>query len=439
MIKTVISDPITVTGLSHEGRGVSQTTEGKTIFIEGALPQECVRYTTLKRHSRFDETKVQEVLSVSSDRVAPACPHAEICGGCSLQHMDAKAQVKHKQAMVLEQLQHFGGLVPEVVVPPCEGPIWGYRRKARLGVKYVPKKGGVLLGFREKQGHLLADLSTCSVLAPVIGDRFALIKALISQLSIYAAIPQLEVAVGDTAAALVFRHLAPLLPEDLACLKAFAIAHNIHIYLQPGGLESTHRLWPMAGSERLSYALPDFNLEFLFHPQDFVQVNGLVNRQLVRQAVDWLDVQKTDRVLDLFCGLGNFSLPLARYANTVVGVEGSEMMVARAQANAQHNQIEGASFFSSDLSVPNESAPWVQQSYDKVLIDPPRTGAAALLPLIGKWHPTKVVYVSCNPATLARDAGILCQTYGYRLKRLGVVDLFPHTTHIESIALLERE
>jgi 23S rRNA (uracil1939-C5)-methyltransferase len=435
--EVIIADPVTITSLSHEGRGVAQTIEGKTVFIEGALPQERVNFTLLKRRSRFDEAKVHEVLSASSERVLPACPHVEICGGCSLQHMDAKVQVMHKQAVVLEQLRHFGGLVPETIAAPCEGPIWGYRRKARLGVKFVPKKGGVLIGFREKRGHLLADLSTCPVLAPVIGERFALIKALIAGLSVYAAIPQLEVAVGDENAALIFRHLAPLSPADLDCLKAFAMEHDIHVYLQPGGLASTHRIWPSGGPERLSYALPNFELEFLFHPQDFIQVNRLVNQQLVGQAVDWLDVQKTDHVLDLFCGLGNFSLPLARRAGTVVGVEGSDVMVERAQVNARHNGITGTSFFASDLSVPNESAPWAQQSYDKVLIDPPRLGAAALLPLIGKWKAAKIVYVSCNPATLARDAGILCQN-GYRLARLGVVDLFPHTTHIESMALLER-
>jgi len=434
----VISEPIVVTGLSHEGRGLGQTEDGKTVFIEGALPQEQVRFTTLKRRSRFDEAKVHEVLSASPDRVVPVCPHADICGGCSLQHMDAKAQVAHKQGMVLEQLRHFGGLVPQSVAAACVGPVWGYRRKARLGVKYVPKKGGVLVGFREKQGHLLADLSACAVLAPVIGERFALLKALIAGLSVHTAIPQLEVAVGDRSAALVFRHLEPFSPADLECLKAFAITHNIHIYLQPGGMASTHRLWPSVGPERLSYALPDFDLELLFHPQDFIQVNGVVNRQLVQQAVDWLDIQKGERVLDLFCGLGNFSLPLARRAGTVVGVEGSDMMVERAKENALHNGIAGTSFFSSDLSVPDESAPWARQSYDKVLIDPPRLGAAALLPLIGKWGASKIVYVSCNPATLARDAGILCQTHGYRLTRLGVVDLFPHTTHIESMALLER-
>ena len=436
--EAVISDPIVVTGLSHEGRGIGKTAEGKTVFIEGALPQERVNFTTIKRRSRFDESKVHEVLLASPDRVVPACPHADICGGCSLQHMDTQSQVAHKQSMVLEQLQHFGGLVPEEIAAPCVGPVWGYRRKARLGVKFVPKKGGILVGFREKQGHLLADLSMCAVLAPVIGEQFALLKALIASLSIHAAIPQLEVAVGDQSAALVFRHLSPASPADLDALKTFGVTHNIHIYLQPGGMDSTHRIWPMQGPERLSYTLPDFDVEFLFHPQDFIQVNGVVNRQLVRQAVDWLDIQKTDRVLDLFCGLGNFSLPLARRAASVIGVEGSDAMVERARANALHNGIMGTSFYASDLSVADESAPWAQQSYDKVLIDPPRLGAAALLPLIEKWGAAKIVYVSCNAATLARDAGILCQHYGYHLKRLGVVDLFPHTTHIESMALFER-
>ncbi|MEY3182286.1 MAG: rRNA ((1939)-C(5))-methyltransferase RlmD [Pseudomonadota bacterium] len=436
--EVIISDPVTVTGLSHEGRGVAQTQEGKTVFIDGVLLQEQVKFTTIKRRSRFDEAKVHEVISASPDRVTPLCPHADVCGGCSLQHMNNDAQVTHKQEMVLEQLRHFGGVVPESIAPACVGPLWGYRRKARLGVKFVPKKGGILLGFREKQGHLLADLSACAVLAPIIGERFALIKALIGQLSIYTAIPQLEIAVGDNAAALVFRHLAPFTDTDKEILKTFAVTHQIHIYLQPGGLASTHRLWPTAGPERLTYDLPDFDLTLSFHPQDFVQVNGVVNRQLVRQAVEWLDVQKTDRVLDLFCGLGNFSLPLARRAKSVVGVEGAQMMVERATENASHNGIDNTAFFASDLSVLDESLPFAQQTYDKVLIDPPRSGAQALLPLLGRWAAQKIVYVSCNPATLARDAGILCQTYGYRLVRLGVVDLFPHTTHIESIALLEK-
>jgi 23S rRNA (uracil1939-C5)-methyltransferase len=434
--KIVVSETVTVSSLSHEGRGIAQTGEGKTVFIEGALPKETVRFTTQKRRARFDEATVHEVLSASAERVVPVCPHTSICGGCSLQHMAVQAQIAHKEAMVLEQLRHFGGIVPETVATPCQGSsAQGYRRKARLGVKYVPKKGGVLLGFREKQGRLLADLSTCAVLEPVIGERFAAIKALISSLSIYAAIPQLEVAVGDNAAALVFRHLVPIPPIDAARLQDFGITHGIHIYLQPGGLSSTHRLWPLSGGpERLSYDLPAFDIQFLFHPQDFIQVNGAVNRQLVQQAVDWLDVKSSDAVLDLFCGLGNFSLPLARKAHSVTGVEGSEMMVERARENALHNGIIGASFYASDLSVMDESAPWAQQSYNKVLIDPPRSGAVALLPLLKKWAPEKIVYVSCNPATLARDAGILCQS-GYRLKQIGVVDLFPHTTHIETIAL----
>jgi len=325
------------------------------------------------------------------------------------------------------------------VVPPLEGPYWGYRRKARLGVKYVPKKGGILVGFREKQGHLLAEIDTCAVLLPVIGEKLPRLKTLIGQLTAYAAIPQIEVSIGEDGAALVLRHLVPLSTDDKAQLMAFAQAENLHLYLQPGDLASTYRLWPAVGPERLFYRLPDFDLTLYFHPHDFIQVNGDVNRLMIQQAIDWLDLQASDRVLDLFCGLGNFALPMARISNHVVGIEGSPAMVARAEENADYNDISHAQFFTADLTNPAITASWLQARYDKVLLDPPRLGAAALLPLFQQWAPHLVVYVSCNPATLARDVGILQQAYGYRLKKVGVVDLFPHTTHIESMALLERE
>jgi len=426
-----------ITGLSHEGRGITHI-DGKTVFMSGALPEEGVTGMFTKRRSRFDEAKAVEIVTPSPDRVKPKCPHFEICGGCSLQHLSPAAQVAHKQHMVLEQLQHFGGVVPKTVVPAIVGPAWGYRRKARLGVKYVTKKDAVLVGFREKQSHWLADLQGCEILEPIIGRNIQTLRTLIRGLDAYQTIPQIEVAVGDTEAALVFRHLEPLSAEDKQRLIAFGQAQGIHTYLQPGGLHSVHKLWPTEGADRLSYQLPDFELNFSFHPNDFVQVNRQVNVQLVNQAVNWLDLASTDRVLDLFCGLGNFTLPMARAAQQVVGIEGADTMIKRAEENARSNRLENVSFYMGDLFSDQTAAPWAKLPYDKILLDPPRSGAIELLPVLGKIGASTIVYVSCNPATLARDVGELHRQYGYELVRLGVVDMFPHTTHVESMALLVR-
>jgi len=425
---------VTVHALSHEGRGIAKV-EDKTVFIEGALPGETVTFVYQKRRRRYDEAKVIDVLTPSKDRVTPPCPHFMLCGGCSLQHLDPAAQIAFKQNVVLEQLQHFGGVIPETILPPVMGPTIGYRRRARLGVKYVVKKEKILVGFREKRSGLLADINQCEVLHPSVGKLILALKQLISELDAYSTIPQIEVAIGDKNTALVFRHLETLSKKDLHSLIAFGETHNIFIYLQPEGPDSVHRVSP-AHATPLSYLLPEFTLEFIFQPINFTQVNAEMNQKMVSTVVDLLNLQPTDRVLDLFCGLGNFTLPMATRAAKVVGVEGSALAVQSAQQNAQHNKISNVEFYEENLQKSTFETLWVHQSYDKVLLDPPRTGAIEVIPFIASLGVKRMVYVSCNPATLARDVGELVKNHGFRLESVGVLDMFPHTTHIESIAVL---
>jgi 23S rRNA (uracil1939-C5)-methyltransferase len=432
-----------VTALSHDGRGIAFI-EGKTTFIEGALPEETVLFKYLNQRSRFDEGQVLEVTSPSPDRVVPLCQHFSICGGCSLQHMSSDAQLRMKETMLVEQLQHFGELKAESLLPPLTGPIWGYRHKARLGVKFVNKKGALLVGFREKNGRYLADLKRCEVLHPAVGLLIEDLKKLITCLEGYASIPQIEVAIGDTITALIFRHLQPLSDSDQAQLSGFAQQHDLHIYLQPGGPDSIHPLWPVKPTS-LSYTLPDYHLEFLFHPTDFIQVNVELNRQMVKHVLALLDPQPNERILDLFCGLGNFTLPLAQHCAHVVGVEGDQAMVERAYANAHHNGIQNVEFHAANLQTDPRDTVWAQdyfkkntdKKFDKILLDPPRTGALEFIPYLPAFGARRIVYVSCNPATLARDAKVLGQQ-GYRLTQAGIMDMFPHTSHVESVAVFVR-
>lgn len=422
--------------LSHDGRGVAAV-DGKTIFVDGALPQEKIRCQVTRQHSRYNEGTVIEVMTPAVDRVTADCPHFAVCGGCSLQHLSMNGQLQFKQQVLLEQLKHFGKVVPEIVLPALTGAAWGYRRKARLGVRYVRKKGKLLVGFREKHSNYLADLQQCLVLHPSIGERIVELSQLIAGLTHYESIPQIEIAVGDTASALVFRHLTPLCEEDLARLGEFAQASGLHVYLQPGAPESIHRLWPLH-TQPLAYTLPDQNIEILFGPLDFIQVNGEMNRLMLRQALMLLALQPDDQILDLFCGLGNFTLPIARYVRAVTGIEGSAVMVRKAEENACHNQIINTKFYRANLMEPVESAEWMRKQYDKILLDPPRSGAKEIIAHFSKFSAKKVVYISCNPATLARDAGELVHTHGYSLKQTGTMNMFPHTSHIEAIALFER-
>ncbi len=426
---------VRIDSLSHDGRGVARI-DGKVVFVEGALPGERVMFRYTGRRRSNDEGCVTEVIEASPERVTPRCEWFERCGGCSLQHLDPDAQIAAKQRTLMEQLQRIGGLEPPDILPPLTGPRWGYRHKARLGVRFVKAKGRVLVGFREKRSGYIVDMARCEVLHPVIGGRIQEIAEWIHSLQGCRRIPQIEVAVGDEVAALVIRHLDSLSEEDRVRLQAFGEQSGLHIYLQPEGPDSVSLLWP--DRSRLAYRLPEFELEFQFLPTDFTQVNSELNRAMVKRAVSLLDPRPDERVLDLFCGIGNFSLPLARLAGEVTGVEGDIGLVRRARENAARNGLENVSFHAADLTEEMSATPWGRKGFDKILLDPPRSGALEILPWLRGLGATRIVYVSCNPATLARDAGELVKRHGYRLVSAGVMDMFPHTAHVESIALFER-
>ncbi len=438
-------DPIEcqITGLSHEGRGIARA-EGKTQFVDGALPGETVRAIYVDKRSKFDELKTVEVLSASPERVTPPCEHAELCGGCSLQHMDTQAQIEFKQGVLQEQFKHFGNLQAEEWVAPMTGPVLGYRGKARLGVRYVSKREEVLVGFREKRNSFIADLKQCEVLDPRVGHRLLALRELVSSLSVYRALPQFEVAMGDEQVALVVRHMEALTEQDTEKLIAFGKLHEMDIYLQPGGVATVHKIWPESGEDRLYYVLPTSESEanspevkLSFHPMDFTQVNARINRTMVPRAIEWLDLNDNDRVLDLFCGLGNFTIPMATCAKHVVGVEGDDAMVVRGRENAHLNGLDNVAFYGANLQADFTKETWAQEGFDKILIDPPRSGALEVVNYLARFGAERIVYVSCNPATLARDAGVLVEK-GYRIVKAGVMDMFPHTSHVESIALFEK-
>jgi len=436
--KAVSKEPVTavIESVSHDGRGVARL-DGKAVFIDGALLGEKVIFQYRNSKRKYAEAAVIEVLEASPERVEPECSHFGVCGGCSLQHMQPEAQIQAKQTILLENLKRIGDVVPQQIEPPMVGPIWGYRRKARLGAKQVIKKQSVLVGFREKGNSYIAELEQCKVLHPSVGQNIMALRALLADLSIANKVPQIEVAIGDQSVALIFRHLEAFSEADLTHLKAFGEQHNFQIYLQPKGPDTIHLLWPKQAT--LSYAIPDFDITITFQPSDFTQVNTDINRRMVARAIEWLALKPTDRILDLFCGLGNFTLPLARRAAEVVGVEGDAGLIKRAQENAANNSITNATFYTMNLAADVSNEAWFTgQKYDKLLIDPPRSGAAEMIPLISRLAPSLLLYVSCNPATLARDAGELNKA-GYHLMRAGVMDMFPHTTHVESIALFKKK
>jgi 23S rRNA (uracil1939-C5)-methyltransferase len=423
-----------VVDLAHDGRGIARD-GGKTVFVEGALPGERVRYRVVKRRRTFDEAALVEVLEASPDRVTPPCAHFGVCGGCSLQHLSPTAQLDAKQRQLLDNLQRIGRVQPERVLEPVRGPAFGYRRRARLGIKYVHKKGRVLAGFRERHKPYIADLRRCETL---IG-RFATLPedlaSLVEGLSIRERVPQVEVAAGDQGASLVFRVMEPPNGEDLAGLEAFGKRLGAAIYLQTGGLDTIR---PLGDAAPLSYEVAGGRLTLEFGPADFVQVNRDVNVSMTEAAVNLLDPSPADRVLDLFCGLGNFTLPIALRAGTVLGVEGDPGLVGRAAANAARNGIGNAEFRVDNLFEPAGFGPWAGDRYDLVLIDPPRAGAIEIMERMPHWSPRRVVYISCHPGSLARDAGILVESHGFRLVGAGVMDMFPQTTHVESVAVFER-
>lgn len=423
--------------LSHDGRGIA-TVNNKTTFVQGALPTETVTCRVIQKRSHYHEAEAQDILTPSLERLTPACAHFGVCGGCSLQHMSTVTQLQFKEQTLLEQLKHFGQVVPEAILPPLSASTLGYRRKARLGVKFVIKKNKLLVGFREKSSRYLAELERCAVLHPLVGEKLSDLSLLIASLQQYRNIPQIEVAIGDEDVALIFRHLEALPQEDQDKLILFAKEHHIHLYLQPGSPTSVHKLWPADKEDRLTYTLPDQALTFSFHPLDFTQINLEMNRLMVNQALQLLDLQKEDNVLDLFCGIGNFTLPIARLTKHVIGVEGGVDMVERATHNAALNNIKNVDFYSANLMEPATQASWMKATYDKILLDPPRAGAKEILPYCQHFNAKKIVYVSCNPATLARDAGELVHQYGYKLKQAGIMNMFPHTSHIEAMALFEK-
>lgn len=426
---------VEITDLSHDGRGVAHV-DGKAVFVTGALPGERVIVRFASRHRNFDEARVESLLTRSPLRVEPRCPHFGTCGGCALQHLSVPAQIEAKQRVLAENFERIGKVEPRRWLDPLSDEAWGYRRKGRLSVKWVAKKGKVLVGFREDNPRFVADLSVCHTLTPEVGHRIAALGELVTSLDAKSEIAQIEIAAGDATVALVFRNLQPLSASDTAKLVAFGQAHDLAILLQPGGPDSVHALWP--DKVRLSFRIAESDVEIAFKPLDFVQVNAGMNRRMIRRTLELLDPQASDSVLDLFCGLGNFTLPLARRAGNVVGVEGDAALVARARENAVANGIANADFFAADLAADQRGAPWALRDCNKILLDPPRSGAAAVLEYLPRKGSRRLVYVSCHPGSLARDAGTLVQRHGFELVAAGVMDMFPHTAHVESIALFER-
>jgi 23S rRNA (uracil1939-C5)-methyltransferase len=424
-----------VVDLAHDGRGVARV-DGKTVFIDGALPGERVRFRVIKRRRQLDEAGLVEVLKPSPDRVVPACAHFGICGGCSLQHLSPAAQIAAKERQLLDNLQRIGRVHPERVLPPLRGPVWAYRRRARLGVKYVHKKSRVLAGFREREKPYIADLRRCEVLLQSLADLPQELAALVETLTIRENLPQVEVAAGDSATALVLRVLMDPGAEDLEKIAAFGVKLGVQIFLQRGGLDTVR---PLSAEPvvPLSYAVDDARVQIEFGPVDFIQVNREINASMVAAAMELLQPAPGDSVLDLFCGLGNFTLPMARRAARAVGVEGDSALLVKARANALRNGIGNTTFFMENLFEPTKFGPWANERHDLVLLDPPRAGAAELLPRMAHWRPRRVVYISCHPGSLARDAEILVHTLGFKLACAGVMDMFPHTTHVESIAVFE--
>lgn len=464
--------PFTITGLVHDGRGVavygtddshSEEKHGKKVFVSFALPHETVNVKISNSKKSFEEGDALEVLAnPNPERTTPPCPHFGVCGGCSLQHWQADGQIAFKQSVLAELLQHQAHIAPENWLPPLIGDRLGYRTKARMGVRYVEKKGMALVGFRERASNFLANLNECHILDPRIGFEIKNLKALITSLDGRDNIAQLELAMGETlsdgkpqdiqdsqkSVALIVRNLNPLSDSDIAKLQAFFAERHWQLYLQPKGSDTVQRIDDLQGRATsltvpptggLFYRLPEFDVTFEFSPLDFTQVNLSVNRKMTKLACDLLDLQQGERVLDLFCGLGNFSLPMAKMVGEtgkVIGVEGSDTMTERAKMNAQANNLNNTEFFAQDLTKDFSSESWVGE-VDALLIDPPRSGALEVMAYLGKFNAKRIVYVSCNPITLARDTAVLLEQ-GYRLTHAGVMDMFCHTGHVESIARFEK-
>ena len=428
---------VAIESLDNEGRGIARV-DGKAIFIEGALPGEQVEYTSLRRKPSYEVARVSRIVHASSQRVTPECPHFGICGGCSLQHLNVYAQTAVKQRVLEDALWHIARLKPEQIFPAIAGNSWGYRLRARFSARHVAGKGGTLVGFREKHSSYVAVMDSCAVLPPPVSALIAPLKALIDGLSQPERVPQIEVAVGGSRTVLLLRHLVALTSDDLDRLREFADQHGIIWYLQSGGPDTVTLFHP-ADAGMLSYTLPDFGLELQFHPTEFTQINLGVNRMLVRRAMALLAPVRGERILDLFCGLGNFTLPIARLGADVMGIEGSQALVRRAEENAALNSLSARCAFAvANLFEATTESFLAYGRVDKLLIDPPREGALAVVKALSEnAAPSRIVYVSCNPATLARDAAVLVHEKGYVLRGAGIASMFPHTSHVESIALFE--
>ncbi len=436
----VSKTPVTacVETLSHDGRGIARL-DGKTTFIDGALADEQVTFEYRRKKRDFDEGCVLSIEQASPMRVEPKCPHHAICGGCSLQHLDEKQQIHEKEKLMLDLLARVGKITPEAVKPPLSNPVaWHYRHRARLSVSWVEKKGRVLVGFREKYNpRYVSDINQCFILHQRVGNALDDLSALLGAMDNPGSFAQIEVAAAENAVALVFRHLEALSEADKTRFREFSDTQGFRIYLQPEGLDSVHLFYP-EGDDMLKYTLPDQGIECMFYPTDFTQVNARLNQKMITQALDWLCLTKDDMVLDLFCGLGNFSLPMARVAKRVIGVEGSEAMVVRAGDNAHHNKLTNTQFFATNLDDKDVLKPYKAYGITKLVLDPPRTGALEVVQQMEQLSPEYILYVSCNPATFARDADVLVSEKRYKLVQVGVMDMFPHTTHVEVMALFKR-
>jgi 23S rRNA (uracil1939-C5)-methyltransferase len=439
---------IDIKSLDMDARGVGHLknedgSPGKVIFVEGALPGEQVSYETLRKKKNWESGRMLTLRRASSMRVDARCEHFDQCGGCSMQHLEPSAQVAIKQRALEDNLWHIGKVKAETIMRPMQGPTWGYRFRARLSVRYVPKRETVLVGFHERGSSYVADMKDCKILPPHVAQLLVPLRELVSALSIYSEVPQIEVAIGEEVTALVLRIMAPLSKADEVLVKAFADKWNIQWWLQTKGPDSAYPYYPLG--KELYYTLPDFGIKMPFKPTDFTQVNHQINRVLVSAALRLLNVQPGERVADLFCGLGNFTLPLATQAREVVGIEGSTALTTRALENAKANGLSGKTSFSTrNLFDVTKDDLIALGKFDRMLVDPPRDGAVALAGALADLRdtrpellPRRIVYVSCSPATLARDAGILVQRAGYVLKKAGVVNMFPHTSHVESIAVFE--
>ena len=424
--------------LSHDGRGVARRDGegGKVTFITGALPGEVVSAEPTARNRHFDEARTLQVLQPSPQRVTPRCPHFGVCAGCVLQHLDESQQIVAKQRVLLDNLTRIGHVSPGTVLPPLVGDSWGYRRKGRFSVRRVEKKDKTLVGFREQDPRFVAELRECFTVIPEIGSKVGVMADFIETLDGRRDIPQIEFIAGDDAIMLTIRHMQPLTDADRAAWTAFGQEHGFAISLQPGGVESVQLLWP--AELPLSFKLAPWDVELAFRPLDFIQVNAKLNVQMIALALQLLDAGPDERVLDLFCGLGNFTLPLARTVRDVVGVEGDAGLVARAKENAERNGLHNAQFHAADLTQDQRQTPWMRQGFDKLLLDPPRSGAIEVLQQLPLNQFKRIVYVSCHPGSLARDAGYLVNEQGFTLVSAGAMDMFPHTAHVESIAVFEK-